>query len=203
MSISDGTIIRVVSNLLFPDNVIAQAVFHLVATDLAGGNDEDEVVQDMEEYIGDLYDGINNQISHELTPGELKVYEWDPIDEDFDEVGTGVTDATPSHASTFLPHGVALVQIFYTLDPDVQGRKFWPGITEGSYEDGVISGSTLTIFAAMAVDLVTTFTSTVLSNVYQPSVWSPTQGLAYAYNGTVATNATPGYQRRRKPGVGI
>lgn len=203
MAITDGTVIRVVASLLFPDNVIAQNVFHLVATDLSGGNDPDDVVQDMEEYIDDIYDAFDGFISDIIDPGEIKVYEYDPVDDDFDEIGTGVMTTAPTGATEMLPHGVAVVQNFYCLDPDVQGRKFWGGIIEASNEDGSWGASLITGFIAGAALVVANFTSTVLSNVYAPVVWSPTQLDAVPYTGVVGTNVVPGYQRRRKPGVGI
>ena len=203
MTVSNGTIIRVVASLLFPDSVIAQNVFHLVATDLSGGNDADDVVQDMEQYIDDIFTNVLAFMSNLATGGEIKVYEYDAVDDDFDEIGTGAMGVTFTGATDFLPHGVALVQNFYTLDPDVQGRKFWGGQTVNNNIDGTWGSTTLAAFVNAAADVITTFTSTVLSNEYQPVVWSPTGTVAQAYSGTVATNATPGYQRRRKPGVGI
>jgi len=203
MAISDGTILRVVASLLFPDSVIAQNVFHLVATDLSGGNDEDDVVADMEEYIDDIYANLVSQMADTITAGEIKVYEYDSVDDDFDEVGTGAGSFAPSAADQMLPHGCALVQNFYTIDPDVQGRKFWGGIHEGGQNAGNFSSTPMNAAIAAAADVIATFVSTALSNQYTPVVWSPTGKVAKTYSGTVGTNAIVGYQRRRKAGVGI
>lgn len=203
MSIVDGTVLRVVASMLFPDSVIAQNIFHLVATDLAGGNDAEDVVADMEEYIDEIYANLVSQMADSITAGEIKVYEYDPVDDDFDEVGTGAGSFSPTSTGEMLPHGVALVQNFFTIDPDVTGRKYWGGLTESAQDEGTWSSTPLNAAIAAAADIVATFISTALSNEYAPVVWSPTGTVAKPYSGTVTTNAICGYQRRRKPGVGV
>jgi hypothetical protein len=201
MAISDGTVLRVVASILFPDDVVMQNVFALVATTMLD-TDEETVVEDMEEYIEDVYDEPDGYAPSAMTGDELKVYEYDSGDEDFDEVGTGITAYTGG-ASEISPHGLCLVQNFYTTDPDVQGRKFYGGFDPTHLVDGDWSSALLAAAITSAAAVVNTFVATVSGNTYQPVVWSPTNLTAYPYSATVVTNAVPGYQRRRKPGVGI
>jgi hypothetical protein len=202
MAITNGTVLRVVASLLFPDDVIAQNVFHMVATDLVDG-DEDTVTLDMQRYLNSIYAELDDAMSQDMSGDEIKVYEYDSSGEDFDEVGTGALTLSGASANDPVPHGVALVQNLYTTDPDVQGRKFWAGIAISTLTDQEFDASVLADAVAGAAILIVTYTDGTSSNEYQPGVWSPTHANFYPYNGVVATNSVPGYQRRRKPGVGI
>jgi hypothetical protein len=203
MSVTEGTILRIVASILFPDSVIMQNVFHVALSSLVGDGDPDDITLDLEDYVSQIYQNFNNQLSDELTGDEVKCYEYDAVDDDFDEIGTGSLDITPIGSADYLPHGVALVNNIYTLDPDVQGRKFWGGFTEASQADGDWNAAILTAAAAAAVDMVSQYTGAETGSTYTPGVWSPTRTSFYAKSGVVAIPATVGYQRRRKPGVGI
>lgn len=203
MAVAQGTILRVVASLIFPDDVIMQNVFHLVLTTIVGDGDDDTVGADMEEYIEDIYDEIASLIVATITTNTVIVYKWDPVDSDWDEVFVEDWNFTPLNANDMLPHGVAAVQSFTTTDPDVRGRKFWGGITEFYQDESALSAAAITALIAAGVQVVGSFVAPVGANVYTPGVWSPTEEAFFPYGGTVITNAVLGYQRRRKPGVGI
>lgn len=203
MTISEGDILRIVPSLLFPDDVIMQNVFHLVLTTINGTGDEADVTVDAAEYVQDIYDEFLANYVAEIDGDVIKVYVYDSIDDDFDEIGNDLLVIGGSAATEMLPHGVALMQSFFTTDPDVQGRKYWGGFPEGNQEAGSWIGNVLTSAVAAAAALVGTFTASVGGNVYQPVVWSPTKTSALGYSGVVDTNTIVNYQRRRRPGVGI
>lgn len=203
MAINDGDILRIVASLVFPDDVIAQNVFHIVATSIVGDGDDEDTVTDLEEYTNDIYNELEDQMGTAMAGDEIKFYVFDAVHDDWDEIGTGVLNLNASGGTNLMPHGTALLQSFFTLDPDVQGKKYWCGFTEQVHTDGDWVGSLLTAMVDAATALVNTFTATVSGSQYQPVVWSPTQGVAEVYSGTVVTNAVVAYQRRRKPGVGI
>lgn len=202
MAVSNGDLIRLVVSLVFPDDVVMQNVFHLVATNLLD-TDEATVTQDAVNYANLLYNEHESSMSDEMSGDEIKVYVYDSVDDDFDEIGTGALSSVGSVALGPAPHGLAVVQNYYTTDPDVQGRKFWGGFTENSLDDSDWASALVAALVLTAAEVVGTYTDSSSSNVFQPSVWSPTKKTAYAYSGTVVTNTVPGYQRRRKPGVGI
>lgn len=203
MSVTEGTVLRLVASMVFPDDVIMMNVFHFVLTTIVGDGDPATVGADAIEYIEALYADVGNEISDGIDANELAIYEYDPVDEDFDEVITVNWADTFIDTADPLPHGVALVQNFKTTDPDVDGRKYWGGYTEGDQVAGSWVALALTHAIATAVKITDQFTATVSANVYTPGVWSPTTLNFFAYTGTVFTNAIVGYQRRRKPGVGI
>jgi len=203
MSISNGTVLRLVAGLLYPDNVVAQMVFHLVATDLAGGNDEEDVVADLREYAEDALVNLDNRLLATITEDEVVVYEYDSVDEDFDEIGRDQWTVTLTGTGELLPHGVAAVVNFNTTDPDVQGRKYVPGLVHGAMESTLWGSNVIADLALFGTAVSSPFTSTALGNEYQPAVWSPTNLNAFAMTGVGTVSGIPGYQRRRKPGVGI
>lgn len=203
MAVTEGTILRVVASLLFADDVVMQNVFHLVLTQIVGDNDAEDVVADMVEYIEGVYANMNSGIDSSVQATDVKVYEYDSGDDDFDEVGTDVwTDGFAGSGET-LPHGVAGVINLYTLDPDTQGRKFFGGLIIDYISEGGWDSSSLTMFGNTGADIVAQFTSGSTSNVYTPGVWSPTHTVFRAFSGSYSVPGAPGYQRRRKPGVGI
>lgn len=203
MAITEGTILRVAASLLFPDSVIMQNVFHLVLTQVVGDNDAEDVLEDLVEYIEAVYAELATIIDGNINPSQVQVYEYDSIDDDFDEVGSDVWTFTNTASGDQMPHGVAAVTIFQTTDPDVQGRKFWGGALASFSNEGYWDSAVVTAMGLAAAEIVSQFTATVTSNVYTPGVWSPTETNFFAYSGSYMVSGTPGYQRRRKPGVGI
>ena len=202
-SIQEGDILRLVVSLVFPDSVIMQNVFHLVITAINGTGDDDEIGVDLRQYTEALYDEIAGNISQDIDTDEIKVYVYDPGDEDFDEVVTKNWTLTPTGGTDFLPHGVAGLVLLRTLDPDVNGKKYFGGLSEDSQTAGEWGSGALANLASAAVETVSIYTDATSGNVYAPGVWSPTRVNFFAYSGTVVANTAPAYQRRRKPGVGI
>jgi hypothetical protein len=203
MAVADGAILRIVASLLFPESVIAQNVFYAVFTDTGTSDDEQDVVDDLATWIEAVYDTINAQISDLVALTGLKVYVYDSIDDDWDEVGDAVLTDAFEAASEMLPHGVAYLCHAKTTDPDVQASKFIGGMAEQTSEDGTWSSSTMTNFALFGAEWVGTFVGGITGADFAPVVWSTAQGVAKLFSGTIILNATPAYQRRRKPGVGI
>lgn len=203
MSLIEGDILRVVASLLFPDDVIMQNVFHIVLTTINGTGSESEVGDDMVAYIEDIYAEIEGNISDEIDADELKIYVYDPIDDDFDEVISEPFTDSYAGSPDFLPHGVAGLILIRTLDPDVSGKKYFGGFGEGSQLSGEWGAGTIVNLGAAGIALASQYTDPTSGNVYTPGVWSVKETNFFPANNTIVVNATPAYQRRRKPGVGI
>lgn len=202
MAIVSGDILRVVATLLFPDDVVMQNVFHLLVDTIVDG-DENTVTQDMDDYLEDIYANIDNNYNQNVDGDEIKVYKRDTVNDDWDEIGTSALTVAGLESTGILPHGVCMVLNFTTEDPDVQGRKFFGGFTNISLSNGSWAGGLLTNAAAAGLDITAQYTDPSSSNVYEPGVWSPTNNQIFDYGPTIFVNTIPGYQRRRKPGVGI
>lgn len=203
MAISDGTILRIVASLLFPENVIAQNVFYAVFADTGTSDDEDDVVLDLADWIEAAYVNITGRVAQEIDLTGIKVYEYDPIDTDWDEVGEAVINYDFTGTGDMSAHGVCFVIHAKTTDPDVQAAKFMGGVSDTQIEDGLFIAATINDMALFADDWATPFVGTATGADFAPGVWSPTHTNFFLFNGTEVLNTIPGYQRRRKPGVGI
>lgn len=202
-AITEGTILRIVAVMLFPDSVVLQNVFCTVLTTVVGDNDSTDIVEDMVEYIEDIYTELTDAMDEDVDPSEVIVYEYDAVDDDFDEVGSDVFSIGAGTAGTLLPHGVAALVNFNTTDPDIQGKKYFGGLIEEVWIQSEWNAATLADLALAGAAIVGTFTATITGNIYQPAVWSPTNTVAVPYSGTILVPTAAAYQRRRKPGVGV
>jgi hypothetical protein len=90
-----------------------------------------------------------------------------------------------------------------TTDPDVQGKKYVAGLSEGHCDDGLWQSGLVSALSDAAEDWLTAFVGAVSSADWQPGVWSPTRTNFYAATGSYAVPTIPAYQRRRKRGVGV
>lgn len=203
MAVADGAILRVVASLLFPENVIAQNVFYCVFADTGTSDDEDDVVDDLATWVEDMYDHFNTVIADTVDLTGIKVYNYDVIDDDWDEVGDAVLSDSFGSGSDILVHGVAMVIHAKTTDPDVQAAKFIGGFSEPNTEDGLFVASALVTGVNFAVEWSTAFVGAITGAQFGPGVWSVKNQNFFLFSGTEVINAIPGYQRRRKPGVGI
>lgn len=203
MAISEGTILRIVGSMLFPDSVIAQNVFNAVLTTAGGSSAEVDVVADMADWLEDMYFHLLAYISDTATSTDVKVYEYDDIDDDWDEVGSDTWTAAFGNAEQMLPNGVAVIVHARTTDPDVQGTKYLGGMGEDRVHENDIAGALATVALDFLDEWITPFVGSASGATFTPVIWSPTGTVAVAMSGTGYVNAQVGYQRRRKPGVGI
>lgn len=175
MAINNGDILRVVASLVFPDDVIMQNVFHIVATTIVGDGAEEDITLDLVGYLDAIYAEHDANIADTVAGDEIKAYIRDTVDDDWDEIGTGSLTLVAADVNEMLPHGIALMQTFYTIDPDVQGRKYWGGFTENSQDAGNWEGALLTNIVLSAAEVIGTYVGTETGSTFQPIVWSPTR----------------------------
>lgn len=203
MSITDGTILRVVASMLWSDGNVNQNVFNCVVTGGGSPWDDVDVVDDMEDWLDNLYLNMTGVCSDELDGNEVLVYKYDAIDDDWDEVGSQSWVWNPTQVGDQLPRGVAGLVRLWTTDPDVQGKKYVPGLTENAVDDGLINATTLTALLAFAADWYLPFVGATSGATFTPGIWSVVGTVFKLAVDHIATSAIPAYQRRRKRNVGI
>ena len=203
MALSANDILKVVVSMAFPDSVVAQNVFWLLFEDTGGSNDDDDVLDDIETWVEDIYDHIASVMSEDVTIDDAKVYVYDAGDDDFDEVGDRSLSVPFIQTGDFMPHGIAAVANANTENPDVQGRKYWGGFTEASNLDGYMSGGIIAAMSLCVGEWITGFVGVETGSDFVPGVYSLTKTVFYPFTTEAATNLLWGYQRRRKPGVGV
>lgn len=107
-------------------------------------------------------------------------------------------------ASTTLPAANAGLMVANTAEPSLQGKKYVPGLSEGTVEAGVITTGALADLANLMVEYLTPIDLVTPSLVTMiPGIYSTAKEEFFAFNGSGTITNVPAYQRRRKPGVGI
>jgi hypothetical protein len=203
MSISDGTVLKIVVSMLMPDSVIAQNIFYSVVADLATSDDEEDVVTDLVTWVETMYANLNSFVADAVVGSDIKVYEYDDNDLDWDEVGTDTWADGFANTDDMLPHGCAALAHARTFDPDTQAGKYVPGFSEVACLDSDLTGAAVTAMANYCDDWVTAFVGTETGGTFGPGVWSTADAVFKLFIGTYVVNSVVSYQRRRKPGVGI
>lgn len=203
MSISSGTFLKVVVSLLMPDSVIAQNIFYTVVVDLLTSDDELDVVADIRDWVEDMYSQIDAHVVNDVAASDFKVYEYDPLDDDWDEVGGDSWTDGFSNIDDMIPHGVAAICHAKSIDPDVQATKFICGLGEAVITESDLIGATITSLGDFNDSWTDGWGGIHTGGDFAPGVWSTAQNIFVLFNGNWVVNGVVGYQRRRKPGVGI
>jgi hypothetical protein len=180
-----------------------QNVFNAVLTGGSGPWDDDEVLDDIQSWMGDIYDVLTSQVSDFVKGSQIIAYKYDSVDDDWDEVKTENWSWDPTGATEQLPRGAAALLNARTLDPDVNGKKYMGGFTENELDEGLWSSGAMTQLVLMGGEWTTPLTPGTSGALITPGIWSPTGGLLVPCSGTVIIPTMPAYQRRRKRGVGI
>lgn len=203
MEVNVGDILRIVAVLSWLDGDLAMNVFNAKIDGGTGPFDGEDVLSDMSSWMLDVFDSFTAQMSDEINGAEVRVYVYDTVGEDWDEVAVGPFGFNPSAADDQLPRGVALLVNCRTSDPDVNGKKYIPALTEAAVTDGLFTAGEIARAATYGADWLTDFTGGTSGAEYDPGVWSPTNSAFYSASGTIIIPSIPAYQRRRKQGVGV
>ncbi len=203
MSIGDGGILRIVGSFLWTDGNVAQNVFNAVVTGGSPPYDDEDITDDAEDWLDDMYANLTTVMSDEIDGNSVIVYEYDSGDDDWDEVGHNTWAFDPTAATEQLPRGSAGLVRLWTTDADVQGRKFIPGLVEANLVDGLYDAGLITDLLDFALDWLTPFVGAASGATFTPGIWSVVGTVFKAAVDHYATSTIPAYQRRRKRGVGI
>lgn len=203
MSIVTGDILRIVASMLWTDGNVNQNVFNVVITGAGSPFDDLDIIDDAEDWLDNMYANLTSSVSDELDGNEVIVYKYDAVDDDWDEVGSQSWVWDPTSTADQLPRGVAALVRLWSTDPDVQGKKYLPGLVETALTDGLWPSSALTVFLAFAADWYLPFTGATSGATFTPGIWSVVGKVLKAGVDHIAASGIPAYQRRRKRNVGI
>jgi hypothetical protein len=203
MTIAIGDVLKIVATLVWLDGNLAQNVYAAEITGTGGPYDEADIVDDALEWVEDMYFELVGKMSDEIDGSMVQVYVYDPGDDDFDEIGTVGWTFNPSQPTDQLPRGVAGLINTQTVEPDVQGKKYLPGLCEVNCDDGLWDEAMITALAAFGVVWLAPFAGGTSGADWSPGVWSPTRSDFFDADGEFLISTIPAYQRRRKRGVGV
>jgi len=202
MTVATGDILRVTATLVWTDGNINQNVFNAVVSGGGGPWADADIVADALAWVNNMFANFTTLLSDEIDGSQIQVYKWDSVGLDWDEVGSNAWTYNPNSVGEQLPRGVAALVTAQTTNPDVQGKKYLGGTTEGNVLDGLYNSTMLVAMLAFAADWITGFTGGTSGASWQPGVWSPTDQVLYNLVTSFTANAIAAYQRRRKRGIG-
>lgn len=203
MTVSTGDILRVVAQFVWTDGNINQNVYNAIMSGAGSPWDDQDIADDAEAWCDNMYANLTAMCSDELDGDQVFVYKYDAVGDDWDEVTSNAFTWNPSNTAEQLPRGTAPLVRLWTVDPDVQGKKYLPGVTEGDLQDGLYDASVIANCLAFGADWWQPFTGGTSGGTWTPGIWSVAQTAFKAGVEHVAASAIPAYQRRRKRTVGI
>lgn len=203
MSVAENSILRIVASMLWDDGNVNQNVYNAKVSGGSPPYDDSDILDDAEDWLDNMYANFTSGLSDELNGNTVIVYKWDAVGGDWDEVGSQSWTWTPTNTGEQLPRGNAALVRLWTEDPDVQGKKYIPGYTEGNITDGLLNAGVVTDLLAFAVDWLTSFVGSASGATFTPGVWSIAQTAFKAALDHYAASTIMAYQRRRKRNVGI
>jgi len=203
MSVAENQILRVVASMLWDDGNVNQNIFNCRPSGGTPPYADTDIADDMEDWLDNMYANMTASISDELNGNSVLVYKWDTAGLDWDEVQSQSWTWTPVSTGEQLPRGNAGLINLWTVDPDVQGKKYMPGLTEGSITLGLLGAAQVVALLDFASDWLTPFVGAASGATFTPGVWSVVSRL---FNEALVHYSVPtivAYQRRRKRNVGI
>jgi len=180
-----------------------QNVFNGVLTGAGSPWDDADVVEDAAAWVVAMFANVLPSLSDECSGSQVQIYVYDAIDDDWDEVGSDNIVSVGINTNGEMARGVAALINLKSTDPDVSGKKYIGGFTEGDLVDGLWATTLVADLIDFALDWKTPFTGTVSGATWTPGIWSPTDTVFKAAGSTIIIPNIPAYQRRRKRGIGI
>lgn len=201
MAVSPGDHLRLTVSSTMPLASIAQNVYY-ARVDSLGGGDDNTVLFDLKLWVESIYLQLRPIISDKVTQVLLEVA-IQALGGAITPVGSQTLSIVGAAAAQMASHGVA-GQSNMVLDGG--GRpsiKFWPGVNEAGIEDGEFLSFDINIMLAAAAAIVLGPNLVGTLGSYTPGIVTGDTLNFKTFTGTIAAKTLPGYQRRRKPGVGI
>lgn len=202
MSVTDGTILKVVISMLWTDGNLIQNVYSAVVTGGGSPWDSGDIVEDAVSWAEDMMYNLTAFISEFIDGSQVQVYEYDSVDDDWDEVGSQSFFWNPTQDGDQLPRGAAALLNLKTTDPDVSGKKYICGICDTHLEDGLFTSTVLAALLSYGVDWYAGFVGTDSGATWTPGIWSVKNTVFKQALASLVIPAIPAYQRRRKRGIG-
>lgn len=203
MTVEAGDILRVVASMLWTDGNINQNIFNCLLSGGGGPWADTDITDDMEDWLDNMYLNLTADYPDDLDGNEVLVYKYDAVGDDWDEVSSQSWTWNPTSGNDYLPRGVAPLVRLWTVDPDVQGKKYLPAAVESLSTDGLLTAPFLVDLLAFAADWYLPFVGAASGATITPGIWSVVGTVFKAAVDHVAASSIPAYQRRRKRNVGI
>lgn len=200
-SFTQDNIYRVRINWSLPQAVEAQSVYTFKCTS-AGGGDTEDWLADFITNQETAWAAIEDYVTDEVESTTTELAELDPVTDEWNtiEVLNSSTLVGAAAIGDMLPHGNSPIVRFFTAVAKRQAKKFLVGFLESTCSDSILTvavEAALAVWAVLVDNSITEGGNTLVAGVYNDTLGF--KGLSQ----TAEVNTITGYQRRRKPGVGI
>lgn len=195
-----GDIIRIAIKFYAPEiNEMLNVFTHKLTLPLLG-TDETSLLDLAQSLLEDLYSHIKDSISSDVSALEAEVVN---VTQD-KVVGTVVPDFDGSSIDDTLPGGVAAVVAGIPSKTGSRARKFIPGTNDNSVINNLYGSTTAGRLAAWATQWLNGYTKLIGGSLHhlQSGLLASQENNEFYDLKEVRISLVPGYQRRRKPGVG-
>ncbi len=201
MTISPNAILRITATWTMPGTSLAQNVFY--AKYVAGGAaDEEDVVDDMLLWVETMFATMEDHMQAAVTLDGLDVSQWvSGTPGSWVDIGEVAGTFVGLAIGEALPLGVALVVRASTDIVKALSRKYLPGLVESAVNENVWETNVLTDAVLFIVEWLVGPTGD--GRTYNGGTWSTVTQAFGKFIGEGVLSTIPGYQRRRKPGVGM
>jgi len=200
MSVSNGDIVRGVVEFLAPQNALSQNVFTFEYT--GSGDTDAEVGAEFESWAAAAWEIIDQDLNVGFGSEVSRLWKWNAVDNEWigiwDDTFQTIQGEDNGH---MLPHGAACLMKFYTSIPKRQGRKYLQGYTENTQTSGVWDSLPLARMATFVSALLGDITTT--NGTLEGGVFNEVTESFLPFRSEGGISLYQGYQRRRRPGVGI
>jgi hypothetical protein len=166
----------------------------------AGSLTDADAKADLAEWLDDIYTEINTILPTSLDYVDIDFFNITqdaPMGVDFWPTLTTGNGGSAEVVAT----GVSYVITAFTNVVRAHGRKFFGPPVAGAIASGVFNSTAMAALAAAMAVWISPFNGGTSGEPWVPGIWSRTLSLFRVFRDVVVRNV-PGYQRRRKQGVG-
>lgn len=200
MTVPNNAQLKLVQEINLPDSVVANNIFYFEA-DFTDPQQVGDVIDSLVTWIEEIYTEIISEMSPNVTLGDMTLYEYDVVLDQWDNLGTGAPARTFTGATDMLPHGVSALVRAYSSEARSIGRKYIPAFVEAEQVDGAWAAGALTSLAGFGTRWAALKTISA-GNDLMPGVFSTKFKTIFRLTGVTVVLTNCAYQRRRRPGVG-
>lgn len=197
--VSLGDILKIVIHFAAPEVETMLNVFTHKLTLPLGGLSNTECMDLAESMLEDLYGKIQQDLANVITVVSAEVYDLtkDAL------VGVCTPTITPGSITDTLPSGVAAVAVGKPATGRARARKFLPGENDSAVVGNMFIANPTARLVQWAAQWLAGYTKITGGGISHLQ-----SGIVHTKDGTfddlkaTRVSTIPGYQRRRKPGVG-
>lgn len=201
MAVEQNDALKIVASFDMPGLTIAQNVFYASYTAVGDATEED-VTDDLLAWVEKMFDNLDGQIADTVSLNEVVVSKKigaSPLT--WEEIGNVAGAFVGLDTTEAVPNGVAMVLRVATTALRSLARKYIAGLSETDTLTTSWSSTALVNGALFLADWILG-PDTVAGRTYIPGIVSTLDGFFKTFGNEGVISAIPGYQRRRKPGVG-